>query len=179
MAAIGQLPPAVGRTPRVRSRSASIRAPETRRIAVKLAASIAVSFSATRHSNELLAKASIAKKVRKAVRRPGLRSDIPACPYHGSADRAASADVRNATSWLGARHSSGAIFSGRTKDARLESRAQLVPQPVKLHRVVARHLAARLCADTAQLAVQEFLRIRPDAVGMRIVRAPHHIVLAQ
>ena len=69
MAAIGQLPPAVGRTPRSRSSSTSNRAPEASRMAVKLAASIAVSRSATRQSSELLAKASMANTVSRATRR--------------------------------------------------------------------------------------------------------------
>ena len=68
MAAIGQLPAAIGRCPRERNRIASTSAPEARRIDVKVAASIDVSRKATRQSSELLAKASIANTVRRAVR---------------------------------------------------------------------------------------------------------------
>src|SRR5260370_16541821 len=69
MAAIGQLPPVKGRTPRDRRMRTRIRAPEARRIAVNVAASIAVSRNAILHSSELLAKATMASAVRRAVRR--------------------------------------------------------------------------------------------------------------
>src|SRR6266851_5884638 len=69
MAAIGQLPPVEGRTPRDLRMRARIRAPEARRIAVNVAASIAVSRNAILHSRELLAKASMASEMRRAVRR--------------------------------------------------------------------------------------------------------------
>jgi len=69
LAAIGQLPPVKGRTPRDRRMRTRIRAPEARRIAVNVAASIAVSRNAILHSSELLAKASMASAVRRAVRR--------------------------------------------------------------------------------------------------------------
>ncbi len=49
-----------------------MRAPEKRRRAVKLTASMAVSFSAARQSSELPAKASIARTVSSRVRRSGI-----------------------------------------------------------------------------------------------------------
>ena len=78
MAAIGQLPPFVTPTPRSRRMTSRIRAPEARRSEVKLAASIDVSVSATRQSSELLAKASMANRVRRGVRRLVLRAGIAA-----------------------------------------------------------------------------------------------------
>src|ERR1043166_5286285 len=45
--------------------------------------------------------------------------------------------------------------------------------------VVADDLPPRGRGQVAELAVDVFLRIRPHAVGMREVRAPHDLVLAQ
>src|SRR5205814_5828332 len=59
------------------------------------------------------------------------------------------------------------------------SALRLIAQPIELHRVVARDLAAALGADGRKLAFEELLRVGPDAVGMRVVGAPHDVVLAQ
>ena len=63
-------------------------APEARRIEVKLAASIAVSRSATRQSSELPAKASIANVV-TTIRRGMDRRVMCAPSYHVAAGLAA------------------------------------------------------------------------------------------
>src|SRR5258708_5209464 len=92
MTAIGQLPPAVGASPRRRRMTTSISAPEASRIEVKLAASIAVSRSAMRHSRELLANASIASAVRRGTRRLVLGSVI-LYRYQGLNDHVHNAQV--------------------------------------------------------------------------------------
>src|SRR5258708_2397179 len=69
MAAIGQLPAAVGRDLRASMIAASTSAPEASRMVVKLAASIAVSRSAMRQSSELPANASMANTVSRVTRR--------------------------------------------------------------------------------------------------------------
>src|SRR5262245_56879985 len=68
MAAIDQLPPAVGRELRTNMIAASTSAPEASLIVVKLAASIAVSRRATRQSSDLPANASMANRVSNAIR---------------------------------------------------------------------------------------------------------------
>src|SRR6185369_12528880 len=68
MAAIAQLPADRGWAFRANMIAASTRAPEARRIEVKLAASIAVSRSAMRQSSELPAKANMANRVSAAMR---------------------------------------------------------------------------------------------------------------
>src|SRR5438477_12758822 len=123
MAAIGQLPPVEGRTPRDLRMTARIRAPEARRIAVKVAASIAVSRSAIRHSRELLAKASMASAVRRAVRRLGGRAII----LRLLPDRGPPGPLMNLEAGLEAR-----------------GPARSVAQAIELYRVIARHLAAGL-----------------------------------
>src|SRR5260221_2002559 len=134
MPAAGQLPPAIGRPPpRNRTTAIRISAPEAMRTEVKVAASIVVSLSASRHSRELPAKAAIVS----AVSRP-MRSGVTA--------------ARSAPSCI---------------------------QVINLHRIVPRHLAPHVLGDAVQLAVEILLRVGPDTVGMRIVRAPHHIVLAK
>src|SRR5687767_12662038 len=45
--------------------------------------------------------------------------------------------------------------------------------------VLADDLAAHGGRQVAELALDVLLRVRPDAVGMREVRAPHHLVHAQ
>src|SRR5262245_4447948 len=110
-------------------------------MAVKLAASISVSRSAARQSSELLAKASMAKTVRSRTRRLGFIGRGRATP----------------------------VARLRCKDDRATGVARpqrSIAQPIELHRVVARDLAARLGADARKLAVEELLRIRPDAVRM-------------
>src|SRR5438309_7714387 len=74
MAAIGQLPAVVGRDWRASMIAARTSAPEASLIVVKLAASIAVSRSATRQSSELPAKASMANRVSRATRRLIIRT---------------------------------------------------------------------------------------------------------
>ncbi len=68
MAAIGQLPAVRGWDFRASMIAASTSAPETRRIEVKLAASIAVSRNAMRQSSELPANANMANRVSAATR---------------------------------------------------------------------------------------------------------------
>jgi hypothetical protein len=70
MAAIGQLPAAEARRPRILRMTRRIRAPDARRTAVKVAASMSVSRSAARQSSELLAKANMASAARRGTRRP-------------------------------------------------------------------------------------------------------------
>src|SRR5205823_7305094 len=55
----------------------------------------------------------------------------------------------------------------------------LVAEAIELHRIVAGDLALGLGRDGGQLAGQELLAVGPDAIGVREVRAPHDVVLAQ
>src|SRR5262249_3355309 len=51
-------------------------------------------------------------------------------------------------------------------------------EPVHLDDVVAGDLATHARRDPAQVGVQRLLRVGPDAVRVRIVRAPDDVVLA-
>src|SRR5439155_19915514 len=50
--------------------------------------------------------------------------------------------------------------------------------PVELGRVVARDLLLHPLRQPAQVLLERAVRVRPDAVGVRIVRAPDDVVLA-
>src|SRR5262245_42288766 len=68
--------------------------------------------------------------------------------------------------------------------AMLASLLSVVPRcaasqkPVQLAGVLAEDLALDRRAHPAQILGDPLLRVGPDAVGMRIIRAPHDVVLA-
>src|SRR5205823_9198196 len=59
------------------------------------------------------------------------------------------------------------------------SRAALEREAVELRGVLADDLAADVGGQVAQLALHVLARVRPHAVGMRKVRAPHDLVDAE
>ena len=52
-------------------------------------------------------------------------------------------------------------------------------EPIELGGIVAGDLAPSGFRQMAELALEIVLRVRPDAVGMRVVRTPHHVVPAK
>src|SRR5215470_15426376 len=58
------------------------------------------------------------------------------------------------------------------------ARCVLLEEPVQLAGILAEDLALDRRADSAEILGDPLLRVGPDAVGMRIVRTPHDVVLA-
>src|SRR6266404_7430536 len=75
----------------------------------------------------------------------------------------------------GARDCRAEPAMGRTENAE----AELIHKPVQLRGVVANDLAACVLGQMAELALDVFLRVGPDAIGVREIRAPHDVVLAE
>src|SRR5438552_737841 len=55
----------------------------------------------------------------------------------------------------------------------------LIDEAIELRRVVADDLLAGGLGQVTEFALDVFLRIRPHPVGMREIRAPHDVVLAE
>src|SRR5713226_2872380 len=75
--------------------------------------------------------------------------------------------------WRGCLPSGGATPRPVSRPGDAEPRRTLADQPVELARVLAGHLVSQLRGQMAELLVDVLRRLRPHAVAVRIVRAPH------